>query len=187
MKLFTKMNTLLGIFLISLFLTTPAMAFPPLPSSFYGTVKVDAANVPDGTSIQALINGKVIVEAKSLTYQGDSVYTLDVLGDDTDTSVVDGGRDGDKIIFTIAGQVAEQTGTWRGGTNVVLNLSVPRGASQNELTSTLPAAANPQNGSAGSAKTPTIIGIVVVLLLIITLWLILARKPRGRKIPIKRK
>ncbi len=187
MKFSIKMNTLLGIFLISLFLTTPAMAFPPLPSSFYGTVKVNAASVPDGTLVQALINGKVYAEGKTITYQGDSVYTLDVLGDDTDTSVVDGGRDGDKIIFTIAGQVAEQTGTWKGGTNVVLNLSVSGGASQDALTSTLPAAANPQNGSAASGNWFVVIGIVVVLVLIITLWLILARKPKGRKNPIKRR
>jgi hypothetical protein len=178
MRNFVKMIALLGIALISLVATRPVLAFPPLPSSFYGTVKVNAANVPDGTLVEASVNGKVYAQTKTLTYQGDSVYSLDVLGDDTDTSVVDGGRDGDKVIFTVAGQVAEPTGTWKGGTNVVLNLSLSKAGSQDTPPPITPASANPLKGSASPGKSFTVIGILVVAVLILSLWLVLRRKSK---------
>jgi hypothetical protein len=86
-------------------------------------VKVNNANVPDGTVIQALIGGQVYAEGFSQTYQGDSVYALDVRGDDADTPAQDGGREGDTIQFKIGGAVASQTGVWHGGTNANLNLT----------------------------------------------------------------
>lgn len=109
--------------LISLFMTIPVMAVPALPSSFYGTLKVNGENVPDGTLVQALINDQVVAQAYTQTYQADSVYALDVPGDDTDTSVQDGGRENDTIKFEIGGALADQTGTWNSGTNVNLNLT----------------------------------------------------------------
>jgi hypothetical protein len=109
--------------LISLFMTIPVMAIPALPSSFYGTLKVNGENVPDGTLVQALINDQVVAQAYTQTYQADSVYALDVPGDDTDTSVQDGGRENDTIKFEIGGALADQTGTWNSGTNVNLNLT----------------------------------------------------------------
>ncbi len=102
----------------SLFICLPALAVPQLPSSFYGTVKVNGTNVPDGTSVQALIGGKVYAETLTQTYQGDSVYSLDVTGDDTDTTVQDGGREGDTIQFKIGGVLANQTGVFHSGTNI---------------------------------------------------------------------
>jgi hypothetical protein len=113
----------LVVLLTSLFITTPALAIPPLPSSFYGTVKVNDANVPDGTAIQALIGGQVYAEGLTQTYQGNSVYALDVRGDDPDTAVKDGGREGDVIQFKIGGALANQTGVWHTGTNVNLDLT----------------------------------------------------------------
>jgi hypothetical protein len=114
---------LLGIGPISLLIARPVKAFPSLPSSFYGTVKVNGANVPDGTLIQALINGKVIIENTTQTYQGDSSYSLDIPADDPDTLVVDGGKDGDTITFIMGGIVADQAGTWKNGSIVSMNLS----------------------------------------------------------------
>ena len=102
----------------SLFICLPALAVPQLPSSFYGTVKVNGTNVPDGTSVQALIAGKVYAETLTQTYQGDLVYSLDVTGDDTDTTVQDGGREGDTIQFKIGGVLANQTGVFHSGTNI---------------------------------------------------------------------
>jgi hypothetical protein len=114
---------LLGIGPISLLIARPVLAFPSLPSSFYGTVKVNGANIPDGTLVQALINGKVIIENQTQTYQGDSFYSLDIPADDPDTLVVDGGKDGDTITFIMGGIVADQAGTWKSATIVPMNLS----------------------------------------------------------------
>jgi hypothetical protein len=100
------------------------LAFPPLPSSLYGTIKQNNSNVPDGTVITVLIQNKIVARGYTQTYQGDSVYSLDVPGDDTDTQSVDGGITGDTLVFNIGGLLAEQTGIWSGGTNVKLNLTV---------------------------------------------------------------
>jgi hypothetical protein len=108
----------------SLFICLPVLAVPQIPASFYGTVKVNGADIPDGTSVQALIDGKVYAEVLTQTYQGDSVYALNVTGDDTDTTAKDGGREGDTVQFKIGGVLANQTGVWHSGTNVELNLTV---------------------------------------------------------------
>jgi hypothetical protein len=109
--------------ILSLMVTLPVLAVPSLPSSFYGTIKVNNSIVPDGTLIQASIGGQVYAEAFTQTFQGDSVYALDVRGDDTDTAAQDGGRENDTIQFSIGGVLANQTGVWHTGTNVNLNLT----------------------------------------------------------------
>ena len=53
----TQKSIIVFLIIFSVLLTnsSPAMAMPPpLPSSFYGTVKVDGGNVPVGASITAL-------------------------------------------------------------------------------------------------------------------------------------
>ena len=76
-------------------------AVPPLPSSFYGTVKLDGANVPDGTVVSAWIRGVKYTETQTLTYLGDSVYAVRVPGDDLETPEVEGGVEGDTIILSL--------------------------------------------------------------------------------------
>jgi hypothetical protein len=105
-----------------------------VPSSFYGTIQVDSANIEPGTSIKALIQNQVIAEGFTLMYEGASVYTINVPGDDNETPEVDGGREGEQIFFEVGGLVAEQTGTWHSGTNVELNLTV---SSQDQDTETI--------------------------------------------------
>ena len=89
------------IFICSAILANPssALAIPALPSSFYGSVKLNNANVPDGTVVQAFKGDLMIAQGYTQTYQGDSVYALDVPGDNTDTPAIDGGREGDTITF----------------------------------------------------------------------------------------
>jgi hypothetical protein len=65
--------------------------FRHCPPVFFGTVKDKGANVPNGTLVKASINEQVYAEAKTLTYQGDSVYSLDVPGDHSSTTMVEGG------------------------------------------------------------------------------------------------
>ncbi len=105
-----------------------AWAFPPLPSSFYGTVKLSGANPPVGTSVSAWIGGVKYVQVQTSLYGGNSVYSLIVPGDDTGTPVIDGGREGDIISFKIDEQLAAQTGVWHSGSNLQLDLTsaIPR-------------------------------------------------------------
>ncbi len=114
------------LFLILLALLMPSgrvQAIPQLPSSVYGTVQLNNAPVPDGTLIQAIIGGQVVAYRGSQTYQGNSVYGLDIPSDNPETALVDGGKEGDTIQFKIGGILAAQTGTWHSATNVEINLS----------------------------------------------------------------
>jgi hypothetical protein len=103
-------------------------AIPLLPSSFYGTALVNNLPVIDGTTVQALIADQVVASGSTQTYQGNSFYALDIPSDDETTTVVDGGKEGDTIRFSIGGLPVAQTGTWHSGTNVELNLAVTASA-----------------------------------------------------------
>ncbi len=104
-------------------------AMPPLPSSFYGTVKINGLNAAVGTSVTAWINGVQYAGTTSLSYNSDIVYSLDVPGDDSETTgVIEGGVAGDTVVFHIGNYVAIQTGSWSGGTNVQLNINANAGA-----------------------------------------------------------
>ena len=109
---------------------------PALPSSFYGTVLIDGENVPTGTTIQAVIKGQAVATCQSLIYEGVSVYTMDIPGDDPGTNQVKGGTPGDTIIFYVNGLQAAETGIWRSGTNVEHNLTVLSTSTQAPITPT---------------------------------------------------
>ena len=103
---------------------TVAEAAPPWPSSFYDTVKWNNGNnVPEGTTVSVWINGVKYAETESQMYSGDSVYAIDVPGDDLETTEVEGGVEGDTIVFKVGDSTAGQTGTWHTGTDVELNLT----------------------------------------------------------------
>ena len=101
------------------------LAGPPvLPSSFWGTVKVDGENAPDGAVVRALIDGQVYAEEYTQTYEGESFYALNVRADDPGTQKRDGGCEGDVVQFEVGGVLTEQTGIWHSGTNVRVDLTV---------------------------------------------------------------
>lgn len=122
-----KNKTLLSLLLsLALLLVTaaPALAFPPLPSGFFGRVTLNGVDVPVGTDVQALINGVVYATAETGLYNGHASYSLLVPGDDDSTpGVIEGGKSGDQVTFRVAGLTATQTATWRSGTNAELTLS----------------------------------------------------------------
>ena len=98
---------------------------PSMPSSFYGLVEGNGASVPLGTIISAWINGVQYAETLSLSYDGNSVYAMDVPADDPGTpGTIEGGLEGDLVEFKVGGIKANQTGIWHGGTNQELNLSI---------------------------------------------------------------
>jgi len=151
------LNSLTALILCGLivFCHTSVHAVPPLPSSFYGTVELDGEGVQEGTSIKALINNQVFAAATSQIYQGDSVYSLIVPGDDPSTSDVEGGKEGNIITFLIDGSIADQTGAWNSGGNQNLDLTTskgdPKASSTPTQTLTLTPTYNPQQ-----TKTKTI-------------------------------
>jgi hypothetical protein len=155
---------------------SPVLAFPPLPSSFYGEIKANGQNVPEGTLVRALIAGKAYATSTTLIYQGNSVYRMDVAGDEADSSASEGGKEGDTIQFEVGGVIANETGVWHSGTNVNLVLTV---TASKPLASPLPAtpskttqaavqavvtptssASSSATSSGGSTNTGLVIGII---------------------------
>ena len=123
---------LLTIILSLSFINTPvstaqakrAIQQPSMPSSFYGTVTLNGENVPAGTTIQAVINGQVVATRQSQVHEGVSVYTIDIPSDDPGSTRMTGGRPGDTITFSVNGLEANETTTWRSGTNNEHHLTV---------------------------------------------------------------
>jgi uncharacterized repeat protein (TIGR01451 family) len=121
-----KLNTALALALIlqtlAGVLPVRAAEAPPLPSSFYGAVTLDGADVPAGTPITAWVRGVQVAQAPSRTTDGDAVYVIDVPADDPATSQIEGGREGQAVLFKVDGYAAGQLGTWRSGVVTELNL-----------------------------------------------------------------
>ncbi|MGB3703074.1 MAG: hypothetical protein WA997_17575 [Anaerolineales bacterium] len=97
---------------------------PPMPSSYYGTVKANGSNVPLTTTASAWIDGVKYAETSVIVFNADTVYNLDVPGDILSTAEIEGGKPGDLITFSINNDFANQTGVWQSGTNTELNLSI---------------------------------------------------------------
>lgn len=112
------LSVLIALSLVLVYLPAAQAAPPPIPFSLFGTVRVDGANVSDGTVITAWING--IRYATGATYTvtaSGSAYTLTVPGDDPATPAVEGGVNGDTIYILIDSGAATQTATWTSGSN----------------------------------------------------------------------
>jgi len=101
-----------------------AAAPPPLPSSFYGTVKFNGENVAVGATVTAWINGVWYADSLTELYQANTVFSLDVPGDQTDTPAIEGGKAGDTVVFKVNGVNAVETATWQSGVNAQRNLTL---------------------------------------------------------------
>jgi hypothetical protein len=95
---------------------------PQIPSSFYGYVNGGKV----GQTVNAVVNGVVSASGTTIAYQGRVVYFFSVKAFDPCMPLAGGGRQGDKILFVINGFTVG-TGTWRGGTNVQLDLNLTYG------------------------------------------------------------
>jgi hypothetical protein len=85
--------------------------------SFYGTVKVNGASVPAGTSVTAWMDGEQVAETTTTMVGPNSYYFLDVDGEYE--------NEGDEVSFKIGALWADQVGYW-----------IPFGAEQTNLTAT---------------------------------------------------
>lgn len=130
----------------ALLVAAPARADPPSPATFHGVVKIDGEDVPDGIYIIALIDGEPYAVGYTETVLENSVYSLEVPGDDPDTEEIEGGREGDTVVFELAGAPADQTGIWHSAANVSLNLTVSLSEPSDTPTPTLSPTPTPSVG-----------------------------------------
>ncbi len=94
-----------------------AVAQPPLPCRFHGTVQLDGADVAGNTTITATIGNDTYTTQTPSVY-GDSTYLLEIAPPEG-TSYADGTA----ITFMIGARTATQASAWETGGNVELNLS----------------------------------------------------------------
>lgn len=130
----------------------PVMALPPRPHGLFGYVTSGGVNVPDGTVVTAWCNGVLAGQTATFTFEGQSVYSFDVAGDDLDTpGVIEGCKEGDPIIIKVGGVTVPQASIWHSGSNQQLDLTVP--AATPELVTVSPA-----SGSLGATLDVAITG-----------------------------
>jgi hypothetical protein len=149
-----------GLALTVMFLAIgPAFAAPPpLPFSPYGTVKVNNANVVDGTIVSAWCGGVSYRQTNTITTSGASWYfNLDIPGDDPETpGVKEGCTSNETVSFKIGDLTASQTTPWVSGSAPRLDLLAPGGISPTP-TNTPTATATITPTPAGTpTRTPTV-------------------------------
>ena len=142
-KLLVLMLVVGGLLLL---IMTTAAAEGPASCSFSGAVKLDGAEVSDGTLVTAIIEGVAYYTHTSTGY-GYSTYSLTIRAPDGKNY-----HDGTKVTFKVNGHPAAQTATFKAGANVRLDLT----ASSSAMPSNDPATA-PRNLS-------LVVGIVIALL-----------------------
>ena len=115
--------TLLIALVLLLLAGGPAWAVPPLPASFYGRVILDGEDVSPGVLVSAWINGAQFAETTVVSYEGHSAYAINVPGDDNELPGVQGGIEGDIVVFYVADNRAIETAIWHSATNVEHDIS----------------------------------------------------------------
>jgi len=106
---------LLGLMLI--LVVGLATAIPGIPHQFYGTVSLNGAPAPDGTSVTATVDG--VKAGEGTTSGGKYGYNPLFLVEDPNNN-----RGGKTINFYVNGEDTGQTATFVVGGNTELNLSV---------------------------------------------------------------
>lgn len=123
MKFSPKSILILVLASMSVIFENARTAPPKPPARFYGTVLMDGKTVPAGLSLTAWVGSRQVSECRTRLWEGESVYTIDVPGDDPETPQTEGALDGDAVRFSIQGYDAEQNGIWSEGAFEYLALS----------------------------------------------------------------
>ena len=113
----TKFSILASLAVIALLLAIPAVvlaqAQPPRPAVFAGTVSLDGAAAPDGTTVSAWIDGEQVA---STTVTG-GIYGLTI------SQPPGGAFAGEEVIFMVGSSESLERGTWEADGGAELNLS----------------------------------------------------------------
>jgi len=117
------------ILILALFTTSFALvyAIPGIPHKFYGTVTIDGAPAPDGTMIYAMIETPEDYLIFNTTTTGGSYGwdpTFIVPADDPDTPEIDGGLEGDYVLFFIGDDYYAGYYIFENGATTELNLEM---------------------------------------------------------------
>jgi hypothetical protein len=104
---------LIGLVTTILLLSTIAVAFPILPSQYYGEILIDGEFAPIGTSV--VIIDSHAVECGSLILKEPGRFEISCKGDDPDTYKDEGSSDNELVFFSINGEFVERGIVWKEG------------------------------------------------------------------------
>ena len=147
-----------ALLLLVVALAFPAMsrAAPPAACRFRGTVKVNDAFVGDGTAVSfwSADWSTMWGETTTFTYEAESVYYVQMGGDDPLTGEKEGPTQGETVRFKIGSLAADQTSTWQEAGLQVVDLTA---AGPTATTTLSPTPSNtPTNGvSPTVTRTPS--------------------------------
>ncbi len=129
--------------------TVSAESPPNPPSRFVGSVKVDGANAPAGTTIEAKIGTTTCGVASAFTASGETRYALDSPALDPGANP-NCGTDGAVVTFYVGGKLANETGKWANYQLGTVNLTVTT------ATATAAPSATPGAGTPGATTKPAL-------------------------------
>jgi hypothetical protein len=113
-KFLTSM--IIAISFLTLNILFAAAETPPLlPSSYWGTVKLNGENIEAGEIITAWMDGRQVASAEVTIFNEESVYSIKV---PWDLEMVE-----ETVLFFLDDFQSNETGTWVSGTNTELNLT----------------------------------------------------------------
>ena len=140
------------------FLLLPSIASADVPPSchFAGTVKLDGADVADGTTVTATIEGD---EYTTITPTGWGTSTYSVVIQPPEGTYYPNGT---KVTFKVNGYAAHQTGTFQAGENIRLDLTASTGTTP--ATTPTPAL-TPTPNSSPEPGPPTNVWLIVGLVI----------------------
>lgn len=131
---------------------------PNPPSRFVGNVKVDGANAPAGTTIEAKIGTTTCGIATVFTASGESRYSLDSPALDPGANP-NCGTDNAVVTFYIGGKLAAETGKWANYQLNTVNLTYTTPVSVTPVATPKP----PSTGNSGSTGESTAIWLFAVI------------------------
>lgn len=118
------------------------------PTRFYGTLSINGAVAPSGTTVTAYVNGNA---CGSVTTSDEGRYVLDAISSGTQEGC---GNDGDAVTFQIGDGTAEQLGTFGTGNFALLDLSVGGGPAATSEVPPPPSTDTPPPSDAPPADAP---------------------------------
>ncbi|MGI8970559.1 MAG: hypothetical protein ACR2HB_07620 [Dehalococcoidia bacterium] len=121
-----------------------AQALPP--DRFFGTAKINGQEQPEGTVVEAYVNGTLCGSGTVLKRNDMVIYFVDVLGGGQKPGCA---GDGDTVTFRVAGLDAAESGTYQTGTATRLDLTASGAAAQVAAPTVLP----PEGGGTPAVAT----------------------------------
>jgi hypothetical protein len=127
---------------------------PNPPARFVGSVLVDGAAPPAGTTIEARIGSATCGVTTTFMQGSEARYSLDSPALDPGANP-NCGTDGAVVVFYIGGKLAQQSGTWRNYDINIVNLTYVTPTPTPTPGTTTPGAGSPTTGTTATPRPPS--------------------------------